>query len=1251
MNKLNPGLRAWDRVERMNHTLRDGLVKEIGSRDTGDSNSSSTIDITMRMVRGRFPSPAWPKPRRFVLTGVIPTVGREKSDMEIRTRPGHFSNESRLHANRHEKRKPCLESAETGLCLAIFRGRIGVFLSLVAFLCAPLAHPLAADTEVTQTRIDAGRKVVESATGLDETQKQQALEFYAQAEKWLREANAAKAEKARLMAVAREGPKKIKKLRARMEEFSRNKTDDPNALAPNRDPDGMGAAIKEEEAALTEAREARRQQMDILSELTVGAKNSSTEISANRKTMERISEDLNALASADDPIRVSEARGISLKTHRILIREKIAVSTLRQENHSLLVDLAQLERDMAEARIARCQARLDRLREAAGDLREEKATQARREAERDIIESTALPGAFRAIANETTQYRMELEDLARNEKTVAEALAAAKAGLDGIESDFKRIRQRVKVVGTGQAISSVLRARRAALPSMRSYRRASNERKEEIVRATDRQIHIDERLHAHGTVGDFAAKLMLALPDMPESERDGFERKARRLTQAQRDALNELQKVYGTYIGGLTALDLAKRRLVSVAKSYVDYIDDALRLIPDPSLLDLARERVFTQATWWLFSPANWSEFGKDVGSLARRYPIPTILLAGLLVVLAIRKRSSKARLEKLSRDAGKIRDYAFAYFLEAVAITLFIASWPLLIAGVGYLLVLSSGTDPFTDLLGHALFKSGLVLAGGLFLIEANRRDGIGERHLRWPAPIREAMLRELRWALPTVVSLGFLAIIMSQDGAPSALWPLGRLAFVILMMVFLVLAYRLFHAHGPFMGTWRKHPSTHLKMFLELHFLWFPLLLLLPFGLALLPILGYRTMSLHFLDGVEMTLWFFIGLFFLREFVIRYLDIAELRLRHEEAVRKRNELHAQCVREKEDMQKTSEEKPATLSSLMEIPEPDFRELGDQAKRLVQGGFLFSAIIGIWFIWSDLLSTPGFLGDAGLSFYAPELADGIAREVSITLGDVVGALILLVITMLAAKNIPGVLEIVLLQRLPLETGGRYAFATLTQYSIVGIGMAAMLGALGVEWSSIQWLVAALGIGLGFGLQEIVANFISGIILLFERPIRVGDVVTIDDTTGIVSRIRIRATTIIDWEKKELLVPNKDLITGRLTNWTLSNRMTRILITVGIAYGSDVALALRLLTEAATEHPEVLSDPAPLGTFEGFGDNALTLFLRCYMESVDNRLATTSALHQAINEKFNAAGISISFPQRDIHLDTVTPLDIRLVSS
>ena len=182
--------------------------------------------------------------------------------------------------------------------------------------------------------------------------------------------------------------------------------------------------------------------------------------------------------------------------------------------------------------------------------------------------------------------------------------------------------------------------------------------------------------------------------------------------------------------------------------------------------------------------------------------------------------------------------------------------------------------------------------------------------------------------------------------------------------------------------------------------------------------------------------------------------------------------------------------------------------------------------------------------------------------------------------------------------------------------------------------------MAAFGVGLGFGLQEIFANFISGLILLFERPVRVGDTVTVGETTGTVTRIRMRATTILDWDMRELVVPNKDLIVGRLVNWTLSDSSNRITIVVGVAYGTDPTHVTRVLKHIVQTDRRVLSSPGPMVTFDQFGDSTLQFTVRAYLSRLDDRLPVIHDLHVQIAERFKAEGIEIAFPQLDVHLES-----------
>jgi len=242
------------------------------------------------------------------------------------------------------------------------------------------------------------------------------------------------------------------------------------------------------------------------------------------------------------------------------------------------------------------------------------------------------------------------------------------------------------------------------------------------------------------------------------------------------------------------------------------------------------------------------------------------------------------------------------------------------------------------------------------------------------------------------------------------------------------------------------------------------------------------------------------------------------------------------------------------------------------------------------------------------------------------------------VVGYILARNVPSLLDIILLKQSNVSVGGRYTAGTLTRYTISTITALIVLKQIGASTLQLGGAAAALGVGIGFGLQEIVANFICGLILLFERPVRVGDVITIGDASGEVTKIRIRATTIRDWEQKELVVPNKELITSRLLNWTLSDSVTRIFITVGVAYGSDVDRAMALIWEAAVECPLVTDEPEPRVHFEEFGNSALILTLRAYTSNVRERLTVATEIHRAIDRKFRAAGIVIAFPQRDVYI-------------
>ena len=251
--------------------------------------------------------------------------------------------------------------------------------------------------------------------------------------------------------------------------------------------------------------------------------------------------------------------------------------------------------------------------------------------------------------------------------------------------------------------------------------------------------------------------------------------------------------------------------------------------------------------------------------------------------------------------------------------------------------------------------------------------------------------------------------------------------------------------------------------------------------------------------------------------------------------------------------------------------------------------------------------------------------------------GGILAAILILVATRLVARLVGFILREEVLPRLRVPIGAEHSMATLINYAVYGVGIALAASAGGLSGTQVTVVIGALGIGIGFGLQNIVSNFISGLILMFERPIKVGDVVQTTQHWGTIRRIGIRASIIRSFDGAEIVVPNSDLITKEVINWTRSDDTRRIEVLLGVAYGTEPKAVLPILLGAAAEHPLVFDEPEPRAQMLGFGESSLNFRLRCWTRMQD-WVNTASDLYVAIEEELKTAGIRIPFPQRDLHV-------------
>ncbi len=294
----------------------------------------------------------------------------------------------------------------------------------------------------------------------------------------------------------------------------------------------------------------------------------------------------------------------------------------------------------------------------------------------------------------------------------------------------------------------------------------------------------------------------------------------------------------------------------------------------------------------------------------------------------------------------------------------------------------------------------------------------------------------------------------------------------------------------------------------------------------------------------------------------------------------------------------------------------------------LVIGAYVLALILTMW----EVFDSPSQVVSAFLSF-------GISLGgYQMTIGLVIATLAILYGSFLVSWILQTMLMEGMFQKKQLALGMRMSIARLVHYAVILFGFLVALSACGVDLRNITIIGGALGIGIGFGLQAVVTNFVCGLILLFERPIKVGDTIELGNEMAVIKKVGLRATILQTYDNSEIVVPNSDLVSNQVVNWTLADRRSRLRIPVGVAYGSDVPLVMQTLLACAEENDLVLKNPAPTVLFVRFGESSLDFELRVWVGDFDNRLQVLTELHREIDKRFRSAGIEIPFPQRDLHV-------------
>ncbi len=1115
---------------------------------------------------------------------------------------------------------------------------------LLALARAPVdsgANP--ADSTLTPSRLDALRARIEAAADLSDEQRKQLNARLVEATALLGQAARERDEVARLRKTIDTAPVRIEALK---KSGAAGKMPAAESIA-KWDTARIDKRLRQRQATLDAARARLAAVEKQLAAYATDARDGGAELADARSQLAA----LNQAAPVKNGNLEDATRQALRRARRQMLRARIEALSMRQGNLDRLTGLAQAERDALTRRVKRLESETDRLRKVLQQRREAMVRKARKDA---LAASNEAPPALREVQQRIAALVAERGRLIEGDGVIDRKTETVRNLLNELRNDRERIVHALKIVGDSEEVSTLLLKHRRLIPSLGGLTRELLDYQRRINDAVLRQLQLDEALRDSAD-GDRWVADLLAKAGVDAEQARILRKRALAAWRKLRGAMLELMKAYNRHVAKLSTLESQTRELLEVARDYRAYIDEQLLWMPSTDPVPLTQPELLAEGALWLTDPANLVQLRDDAGRAWRMRPLWVLAwVLAVLLPLWLRRRAHRL-LAATAEATRRVRTDSFGATLSALFATLaLVLPMPLLMLGAGWLLASLRAAGVYTVSVAAGLQGAGhLILFLGV-LRHLTRDNGLAPAHLRWREPVCERLGAQATWLLmlgPPLIFLvsasavqvpsSFIRLATPVELENPGLLALGRLAFVAIMLLVAVAVQRIWSKRSPLFDPTRNDAVD--GRWATYHFLWFPLALLLPLALSAAALAGYYYTALFLSSKFAETLWFVLGLVLLRDLLYRGLYVTQRKLRYQEILQRREELLAARRAAAESGSAIPDDNdglPADDDSI------DYGELSDQVRHLVRAGYTLGLLAGLWWIWRDVVPALGFLDDVTLPFTTEQLVGGVSKSVPLTLSDVLAGLLFGGLTFLAARNIPGLLELTLLQRLPLSRATRYAITTLTQYLVAIVGLAISFTALGLQWSNIQWLVAALSVGLGFGLQEIVANFVSGVILLFEQPIRVGDVVTVNGVSGQVSRIRIRATTIVNWDRQELIIPNKSFITGELINWSLSDTINRVIISVGVAYGSDTGKAMALMREAAEEHPRVLDDPEPRVTFEEFGDSALTLRLRAYLGELDGRIGVITELHQAIDRKYRDAGIEIPFPQRDVHLDGARPLEL-----
>lgn len=905
---------------------------------------------------------------------------------------------------------------------------------------------------------------------------------------------------------------------------------------------------------------------------------------------------------------ITSSNGQVQQLQRKLLTQQVSTLQTELNTSPQRLELTQLELNLIRAQLQQQEHLIELLNAAMGEHRQ-KQTDAAIAKSKTVTGNLSHPELV-AISEENQAYAAQLKALNDEIDTIVKRQELAEKRYQTQTQQLSSVQEQIAWVRVNSAFGERFLLILQSLPTPVNPSSLQNS----LAASKIEKYQIEQQLIKN------EQRLTLPLDEPVKSQRN-------KLVKSQVLLLKALKSSLELKASELTKLKLSYEQLEQLHNTLKNTLSEQLFWVPNASKISKPWFSEIAASFDWLAQDKQWQDLEQATDTKEDAWSWWIILIVLCLVIQdTVSPRVDRA-LQHYASNVGNVTQDSFIYTLKSLIISVaYTLILPITIISAGIILY----DDPINSVsaLGAGVTAVGLYYLLYLFIKTLCREDGILIGHFKRPSDTIGSFLSKFRRFY--IQTLPLIAIMASTQVLTLSLVrnSVGRGAFILFcIMLFLFYKelltlskqYREFHLNG-------KNKQLLQKL------LWL-VLLGTPIICAVLAFRGYYYSAFQVLVQLQVSLLLGLSVLLLYQLIKRWMLIARRQIAFERAKTKRAEQVA--ARERGEVISGSNDPMDNY----EEPQIDLETISSQSLGLVRSLLVLALLAGLIGLWTQTHTALFSFFDGITLWTSSATIDGIEQQVPVTIKSVLLGLIIMGFSLMIATNLPGLLELVVLQRFDLTPGTGFAITTVGRYLVVFFGLLIGFSTLGMQWSKLQWLVAALSVGLGFGLQEIFANFISGLIILFEKPIRIGDTVTIRDLTGTVSKIQIRATTIIDWDRKEIIVPNKAFITEQLVNWSLSDPITRVIIFVSVARDSDPARVEAALYQAVEESEEALPNPEPEVWFAGFGQHTQDFEVRAYAKDMASRWPLKHRLHKRISKKLKENGLELAYPQLEIHLN------------